>query len=291
MPQQLPFFVVGPTASGKSELAVELAERWKGEIIGADAFQIYRGLDLLTGKPPPPLLERAPHHLIGEIPLAEAGDVARYLAAADSRIADIQSRGRRPIVAGGSGLYVRAITHGLADLPSANPMIRAELAAQPLPELVRRLTALDPAGARQLDLANPRRVLRALEVCILAGAPFSSFRGQWSRPRLILDGIFLHPPREELYERINRRTAAMFRAGVIDEVRGVAAISSTAAQAIGFQEIRRHLAGEFGAGECLARVQQATRRYAKRQVTWFRREKAFREMTQAAAREWVATQS
>lgn len=290
MPERLPFFIVGPTGSGKSELAVELAERCDGEIIGADAFQIYRGLDLLTAKPGPALLARAPHHLISELALHESCDVARYLALAEPRIAEIQSRGRRPIVVGGSGLYVRAVTHGLADLPGADTDLRAELAAQPLPELVCRLTALDPIGVRELDLANPRRVIRALEVCLLAGAPFSAFRKQWAQPRFPLHGIFLNPPRDDLYERIDRRTAAMFAAGVIEEVRAVAGISDTAAQALGFSEIRQHMAGALSAAQCLENLQQATRRYAKRQLTWFRREKAFIELNPAAAREWVAAQ-
>lgn len=267
-----PFFILGPTAVGKSEVAVALAERCGGEIVGADAFQIYAGLELLTAKPSPTLLARVPHHLIGKVPLTSSFDVGQYLAVAEERIGEIQARGARPIVVGGTGLYIRALTHGLADLPAADANLRAGLEAQPLPELVRRLAELDPATAATIDRANPRRVIRALEVCLTTGKPFSHFRGQWKRPRFPLHGVTLQRPRAELHARIDERTEAMFRAGVIDEVRAATMISDTAAQALGLREIRALLAGELPERECIERIQRATRHYAKRQLTWFRRE-------------------
>ena len=243
--------------------------------MGADAFQIYGGLNLLTAKPNAALVARVPHHLIGEVPLAETSDVARYLGIAEKRIAELQERGVQPIVVGGTGLYVRAITHGLARLPPADPQLRGELSAHSLPELLRRLAEVDPVTAATIDARNPRRVIRALEVCLLTGQPFSRFREQWQKPRFPLRGVTLMRSREEMHERIENRTKAMFQEGVIEEVRAVGAISETAAQALGFREIRAHLAGEISELECIAAIERSTRHYAKRQLTWFRRETAF----------------
>ena len=270
------FLILGPTAAGKSDFAAAVAARCGGEIVSADAFQVYAGLDILTAKPSAELRARVPHHLIGEIPLAQSWDVAQWLAAARARIAEIQARGRVAIVAGGTGLYLRALTRGLADLPPASPALRAELAAQPPAELQRRLAELDPESARRLDLKNPRRVIRALEVCVLTGRPFSSFREQWKTMPDGWRGLVLTRDRDELYARIDRRTEEMFAAGVLEEVRRAGAVGATASQTLGLREIRAHLAGEMTRDECVAAMQQATRRYAKRQLTWFRREAAFR---------------
>ena len=272
-PVTCPFFIIaGPTAVGKSDIAVAVAERCGGEIVGADAFQIYRGLEILTAQPSAELRARAPHHLVGEIPLTQSFDVAQYLRAARQRIAEIRARGRVPIVTGGTGLYLRALTRGLADLPGADTALRAELEKEPLADLLRRLAELDPIGAAQIDLQNPRRVIRALEVCLLTGRPFSSFREQWTATPHGIGGIVLTLDRKTLNARIDRRTAAMFAAGVVDEVRAAGDAGPTAGQTLGFREIRALLAGQLGQADCIAAIQHATRRYAKRQMTWFRRE-------------------
>jgi tRNA dimethylallyltransferase len=277
-----PYYLLGPTAVGKSDLAVALAEQCDGEIVGADAFQVYAGLDLLTAKPSAALRSRVPHHLVGEVPLTQPWDVARWLAAAQRRVAEIQARGRRAIIVGGTGLYIRAMTRGLATLPAASAELRAELVAQPLPQLQCRLVELDPAGARTIDLQNPRRVIRALEVCLLTNRPFSSFREQWSTAAADGRGVILLRPRDELYRRIDERTEAMFAEGVVEEVRAAGEVGPTASQALGLREIRAHLAGELTRAECIAAIQQATRRYAKRQLTWFRRETAFQPVDLSA---------
>ena len=267
-----PFFLLGPTAVGKSALAVEFAERVGGEIVGADAFQIYAGLDLLSAKPPPELRARVSHHLIGEVPLTAAFDVAQWLASARECIAAISARGRVPVVCGGTGLYIRALTHGLAPLPGADATLRASLESEPLPALVARLIALDPAST--VDMRNPRRVIRALEVCLLTGRPFSSFRTEWSgetAPR----GFILTRPRDELHAAIHARTDAMFAAGVIGEVATAGEVGATAAQMLGLAEIRAHLAGKITLVECMEAIRQSTRQYARRQLTWFRKERAF----------------
>lgn len=249
-----------------------VAERCGGEIVSADAFQVYEGLEILTAKPAPALRARVPHHLVGEIPLMQSFDVAQYLRLAQERIAAIRARDRIPIVVGGTGLYLRTLTHGLADLPPADPDLRTRLDAQTTDELVRQFAALDPAGHERLDLQNRRRVIRALEVCILTGRPFSSFREQWSIPPVSATGVILNRPREELHHRIDRRTEAMFAAGVVDEVRAAGPVGPTASQTLGWREIGALLAGTMSQLDCVREIQQSTRRYAKRQLTWFRRE-------------------
>lgn len=265
--------ILGPTAVGKSELAVEVAERVGGEIVGADAYQIYRGLDVLSAKPSKELRARVPHHLIDEIPLSARLDVAQYRAMALERIKDIAGRGRVPIVCGGAGMYARALTHGLSETPPADPMLRAELEKQPLEELVARLRQLDPAGT--VDEKNSRRVIRALEVCILSGRPFSSFREEWQQTPEFL-GVILSRSRESLLQRISARTAGMFAEGVVEEVAAIGEIGPTAAQMLGLREIQRHFAGELSRKECEEAIAIATRQYAKRQLTWFRRERGYR---------------
>ncbi len=274
-PVTTPFFIIaGPTAAGKSDVAVAVAERCGGEIVGADAFQVYRGLDLLTAQPTRAQRARVPHYLLSEIPLTQSFDVAQYLRAASLRLAEIHARGRVPIVVGGTGLYLRALTRGLADLPGADADLRARLESQPLGELQRQLTALDPTAAAQLDLQNPRRVIRALEVCLVTGRPFSSFREQWSGPPSGVRGVVLTRERTALLTRIHERTEAMFAAGVVEEVRAAGEVGPTASQTIGLREIRAHLAGQLSRADCIAAIQLATRQYAKRQMTWFRRESA-----------------
>jgi tRNA dimethylallyltransferase len=283
------FIIAGPTAVGKSDFAVAVAERCGGEIVGADAFQIYRGLDLLTAKPSPELRARVPHHLVGEIPLTQSFDVAQYLALARERIAEIRGRRRVPVVVGGTGMYLRALMRGLADLPGADPAIRAELERRPLADLQRQLAELDPEGARHIDLQNPRRVIRALEVCLLTGRPFSSFREQWSAETSPRWGAVLTLDRELLHTRLEHRTVSMFEAGVIDEVAQCGELGPTASQVLGLREIRAHLRGEIDRAECLTAIVQATRQYAKRQMTWFRREPALEmiDISSAAAEELV----
>ena len=250
--------------------------------MSADAFQVYAGLEVLTAKPSPELMARVPHHLIGEVALTESWNVARWLETARTRISEIQKRERVPIVVGGTGLYIRALTRGLAELPPMSPALRAELAARPLAELQHQFAELDPAGAQRIDLQNPRRVLRALEVCLLTGKPFSSFREQWSDTPTGWRGIVLTRDRTELYARIDQRTGEMFSSGVVEEVRALGEIGATAIQTLGLREIQAHLTGKMSRTECAAAIQQATRRYAKRQLTWFRRETDFRSVSLSA---------
>lgn len=268
------FIIAGPTAVGKSAFAVEFAERCNGEILNADAFQIYAGLPLLTAKPEPELLARVAHHLIGVVPLQEEFDVASYARVATAAIAEVTARKRVPVVVGGSGLYLRALSGGLAEgLPAPDPALRDELSALPLPEALGRLQRLDPEGVARIDQLNRRRVVRALEVCILGGRPFSSFR---SEPRRDIRGVVLLRDKEELHQRINSRVEDMFSAGVVAEVATAGAVSRTASQAIGLRPCLAVHTGAMDRVAAMAEIKQMTRQYAKRQLTWFRREEHLR---------------
>ena len=270
------FFIVGPTATGKSELAADVAREISAEIVSADAFQIYRGLDLLTAKPDASTLANAPHHLIGIVPLAEEMNAEKFRRDATRAIEEINSRGKLAIVVGGSGLYIKALTHGLAPLPASDPQLREKLNAMSLDDLRSQLVEVDPETARKIDLKNRRRVIRALEICSLTGKPVSAQRlCEGASHSEAVTGVFVFRDRNELYERINQRVETIFARGVIEEVRAVAVTSATASQMIGLREIRELLAGKKSLPQCIAEIQQATRRYAKRQLTWFRRQSNF----------------
>ena len=269
------FFIVGPSATGKSELGAEVAREVNAEIVSADAFQIYHGLDLLTAKPDTSTLAKAPHHLIGTTSLHEEMNAEKFRRLALRAIEEINSRGRLAIILGGSGLYIKALTHGLAPLPASDPKLREKLNAMTLDELRSQLIELDPETARKIDVKNRRRVMRALEICLLAGKPASQIVagvGDSGLPGSPIPaaGVFVFRDRQELYARINQRVEAMFEKGVIEEVRASGATNATASQMIGLREIRELLEGRMSLLQCIAQIQQATRRYAKRQLTWFR---------------------
>jgi tRNA dimethylallyltransferase len=270
------FFIVGPTGTGKSGLAADLAHATGAEIVSADAFQLYRGLDLLTAKPDASTQAKAPHHLLSTTPLHEEMNAEKFRVAAATSINEIHSRSKLAIVVGGSGLYIKALTHGLTVAAGADPRLREKLNAMSLDELNARLIELDPEVTRTMDVKNRRRVLRALEICLLTGKRASAQRNEWAIAAAT--GVFVFRDREELYDRINRRVEKMFQNGVIEEVRNAGEVSTTASQMIGFREIRQLLKGPADAGsisQCVAAIQQATRRYAKRQLTWFRRQTNF----------------
>lgn len=267
-----PIFILGPTGCGKSRLAVELAERLGGaEIVSADAYQVYRRIPILTAAPGDELLGRVLHHLIGILDVSESNDAATHARRAFAAIADIQARGHRPIVTGGSGLYVKFISHGISPAPPADPALRAELAALPLQEAVARLQALDPEGAAHTDLNNPRYVTRNLEIVMLGGKPLSHWQQNWQHAPAG-PGFLLTRDTAELDARIAARAHGMLQQGVVDEVAALGALSDTASKTLGLREIRAHLAGELNLAELEAALALTTRQYAKRQRTWLRRE-------------------
>ena len=267
----LRFFVLaGPTAVGKSEFAVEIAEQLGTEIVGADAFQIYAGFQILSGKPSTVLQNRVKHHLIGALPATENCDAARYAVLAGQEILKLNRQGITPLVVGGSGFYIEALVNPLPELPSGDPDLRVQLSAEPLDSLLSELKDRDPEAFAEIDRRNRRRIERAVEVIRLTGKPFSAYR-RLNRGGNQFPGLVLTRSRAELHRRINERVQWMLENGAVEEVASAAStLSPTAAQMIGVPEIQRFLAKEISLEECVRTIQAATRQYAKRQITWFR---------------------
>ncbi len=274
------FFIVGPTATGKSELAADVAHRIGAEIVSADAFQIYRGLNLLTAKPDASISDKVPHHLLGTFSLNEEMNAETFRREANHAVQSIQARGQLALVVGGSGLYIKALTHGLSSLPVADAELRRQLNELSTEELGARLSQLDPVMATRIDLKNRRRLVRALEICLLTGQPVTIQRNTWNSPKANEGGdppagVFVFRERDDLYKRINQRVESMFERGVIDEVRRITELSATAEKTLGLSELRALVDGRISRAQCIEAMQQSTRRYAKRQLTWFRRQTNF----------------
>lgn len=285
MPQQ-PYvvFVMGPTAAGKTALALYLHERMDSEIISVDSAQIYRGLDIGTGKPGPALLQTAPHHLVDICDPAESYSAARFRSAAYALVMDIVKRGRTPLLTGGTGLYFRALEQGLAELPAADYRLRARLLSEARrhgwPALHERLRALDPESAARIAANDPQRIQRALEVCELSGEPLSALlaAGRKQPFPLPIKKIVLSPPRPLLHQRIERRFSAMLAAGLIEETRhlcrqGDLAPNLPSMRLVGYRQVRQYLAGHTDHAQMREHALNATRQLAKRQLTWCRGER------------------
>lgn len=275
-----PFLLAGPTAVGKSEIALLLAEKLGGEIISVDSMQVYRGLDIGTAKPSPEERARVPHHLIDVVDLSELFDAARFIELARRAIADIQGRGRLPILCGGTGFYFKAFLEGLGQAPRADAALRAALHATPLPELLRELAERDPVTYERIDRQNPRRVIRAIEVIRLTGRPFSAQRSNWQHAthstQQAANSFGLARSRADLQRRIDARVDAMFHEGWVAETeqllkRGLAE-NQNAMQALGYRQIVEHLRGERSLAETVKLVKIRTHQFAKKQMTWFRRQ-------------------
>ena len=275
--------VVGATATGKSELALRLALELDGEIISADSMQLYRGMDIGTGKLTAAEQRGVPHHLLDIWDVTETASASEYQRLARAVIAGVQARGRTAIMAGGSGLYVRAVIDDLR-FPGTDPGLRAklesELAVVGSSALHARLAAADPAAAAAILPSNGRRIVRALEVIELSGRPFSATMPSY-RSVLPSVQIGLAVPRDVLDERIAQRVRRMWRDGLVDEVRALAGSGEpgtglraglTASRALGYQQILRYLDGRCTEGEAEAETVRATRRFARRQESWFRRD-------------------
>ena len=269
--------LVGPTAVGKSAMAIELAERLGGEIISADSRYLYRGLDIGTAKPSPADRARAPHHLIDVTDPDRPWSLAEYQKAATTLISEINERQRLPLLVGGTGQYVRAVLDGWT-IPKreSDPGLRSELEAfaerDGADALYQRLVEADPAAAASIDKRNVRRVIRALEVTITTGVPFSAQRNK-NPPgyRLLLIGLTL--PRANLYARIDARIEAMFAAGLVDEVKALAAKYTwtlPALSAIGYRQVGAYLRGEIDLDEAKRMIKHDTRRFVRQQANWFK---------------------
>ncbi len=318
-----PILIAGPSAVGKSEVALLLAEQLGGEIISVDSMQVYRGLDIGTAKPSPAERARVPHHLIDVADLTEPFDAAKFVTLADNAVAQIQSRGKVPILCGGTGLYFRAFLEGLSQAPPTDAMLRAELNATPLTDLLRELEQTDPETFASIDRKNPRRVIRAVAVIRLTGKPFSTQRARWeaklapavprsadlqsavspisNRPggndslnvgvapgcaesnsaiqqtaslRYDCAAFGLNRAPDDLRRRIDTRVDQMFSRGLVEETRRLLvhglAQNENAMQAIGYRQVVEHLRGECSLAETVELVKTRTRKFAKRQMTWFR---------------------
>ncbi|MGD0251302.1 MAG: tRNA (adenosine(37)-N6)-dimethylallyltransferase MiaA [Verrucomicrobiota bacterium] len=274
----LPILIAGPTAVGKSQIALQLAGRLGGEIISADSMQVYRGLDIGTAKPSPAERARVPHHLIDLCDLTESFDAAQFARLAHRAVAEIQSRGRVPILCGGTGLYFKAFLEGLGEAPSADSKLRAELEATPLENLLAELRERDPAAYEKIDKKNPRRVIRAVEVIRLTGKAFSTVQSPKSKVQGQKPEFFcVTRSSDDLRKRIDARVDAMFAHGLVDETRELLkrglAQNKTAMQAIGYRQVVEHLRGTRSLKETIELVKVRTRQFAKRQLTWFRAQK------------------
>lgn len=275
--------VVGPTAAGKSELALAVAEALRGEIVNADALQVYRGFDIGTAKPSRAERARVPHHLIDILDPHEVYSAGRFAVLASAAIAEIRGRGAVPIVVGGSGLYLRALFEGLSPVPPGDPEVRESLRqrlqAEGLAVLKGELERLDPVTAARLLGEDTQRVLRALEVALVSGRPLSAWIAEqpFGSQRLAGIRIGLTLPRGILYDQIASRVDRMLAAGWIEEVigllRGGLPSDLPAFQAIGYRELVDYVEVRGSLADAVGRIVQSTRRFAKRQETWFRREK------------------
>jgi epoxyqueuosine reductase/tRNA dimethylallyltransferase len=270
--------VIGPTASGKSALALQLAEQLNAEILAVDSMTVYRGMDIGTAKPSTGERARVRHHLIDVVDPDETFTVARFVEMADAVIADAKRRGARLIAAGGTPLYFKSLFEGIFEGPSADPDLRGRLNQTPSDELHARLKQIDLAAAARIHVNDRKRLVRAIEVFELTGRPISEHQSQWAD-----DAAYRHPvkwvglrvERELLNRRINARVRAMMEAGWLEEVRGLLAretpLSRTAAEAAGYSELIRHLRGELSLDEAVEQIKISTRQLARRQIKWFRR--------------------
>ncbi|HEY4745513.1 MAG TPA: tRNA (adenosine(37)-N6)-dimethylallyltransferase MiaA [Desulfuromonadaceae bacterium] len=272
--------ICGPTASGKSNLALQLARHLDAEIVNADSMQVYRGMDIGTAKPTPAQREEIRHHLIDVAAPDHHFSAADFAAAADAAIGDIAARGKRVIVAGGTGLYIRALLKGLVDSPSGAGDIRRELQTEANElgnqAMLERLAQVDPELAARIHPNNRVRIIRALEVYRLTGIPLSRYQQAhgFSARRYDTLQIGIQVERTELYRRIDERVEHMVHEGLLEEVRGLLAQGYgrdlKAMRAIGYKEAAACIAGEYDRDEAIRLIQRDTRRYAKRQLTWFK---------------------
>ncbi|MBX3401657.1 MAG: tRNA (adenosine(37)-N6)-dimethylallyltransferase MiaA [Gemmataceae bacterium] len=269
--------LTGPTASGKSALALELAERIGGEIVAMDSMTLYRGLDIGTAKPTAEERARVPHYLIDVLEPWESANVAWWLERTNEACGEIRKRGKRPLFVGGTPFYLKALLHGLFESPPSDEGLRKRLEAEANEKgneaLHTKLVAVDPKLGAKLHANDVRRVVRALEVFHLTGKPLSEHQQTWDAPPVDIPCFVLEWPRELLYERINQRVEAMFAAGWLNEVRTLMSkpMGREASQALGYSELIEHLRkGKPSLSETVAIIQQRTRQFAKRQLTWFR---------------------
>jgi tRNA dimethylallyltransferase len=271
-------FVVGPTAVGKSAIALELAQQLNAEIVSADSMQVYRGMDIGTAKATPEERALVPHHLVDLCEVGDVFDTKRFVGLASRAIGGIHSRKKNVLVVGGTGLYVRALRHGFFEGPPRNETLRTRLEGLSVEQLFEELQRVDPLTAGRIDRHNPRRLVRALEVFHETGRPIRELQTQWSKLPVSSDPpiIGLTRDRADLNARIERRIDQQIAAGWVGEARDLLTHglekNATAMQAAGYRELVAHVRGDLPLHEAVALIKTRTRQLAKRQLTWFRRE-------------------
>ena len=297
--------ILGPTASGKSALAMALAQAAGAEILSVDSMQVYRGMDIGTAKPTPQQRRRVRHHLIDYVDPDEAFTVARFVQAADGAIADAERRQVPLILTGGTPLYYKALFEGLFEGPSADPMLRARLASLDNAQLAAQLKQIDPIAAARIHINDTKRLIRAIEVHELTGRPITSLQNEWGgehRHRALWIG--LQWDREALNRSINLRVKQMLASGWVDETRGLLQrdrpISHTAGEATGYRDLIEHLQGKMSLDDAAEQIKIATRQLARRQMKWFRRfanvmwingQRSFDEMVEISRAHWCGHSS
>jgi tRNA dimethylallyltransferase len=273
------YLLTGPTAVGKTELALRWAEKHGAEIVSCDSLLFYRGMDIGTAKPTKAEQARVPHHLVDILDVAERMDVARFVLLARAAVEDIAGRGRAALVVGGSGLYLKTFFAPVADEVEVPAEVRVRVEKLPLAEAVAELQRLNPQGLEKLDAANPRRVARALERCLASGKTLRELKEEFARQRGPFDGwrvllTRLDRPAVDLAGRIEARVAAMLRGGLVDEVRRLRAAglekNPSAGRAIGYREVLAMMAGKLGEAALPDEIAKNTRALVKKQRTWFR---------------------
>lgn len=281
--------IVGPTGSGKTDLSIAVAEHFAAPIISTDSRQFYRGMAIGTAQPSRGQMERVEHHLVDCLDVSEEFNCGAYERVALERLSELFAKHDTVVAVGGSGLYIKALCEGMDDLPDAEPALREELLrrleTEGLESLVEQLRELDEAYYNEVDRCNPQRVLRAVEVCLTTGHPYSSLRKGGSKKRdFEIVKIGIDYPREELYDRINRRVDLMMEAGLEAEARAMLPHRHlNALQTVGFSELFDYFDGAISKEEAIELIKRNSRRYAKRQMTWFRRDKDIRWFTKPNA--------
>ncbi len=273
------FYICGPTASGKSSLAIALANKLDGHIINADAYQVYQGLPILTSCPSADEYTQAPHHLYEFFSISDEFDAAQYRQLALAKIEEFKASGQPLIFVGGSGLYLKFLTHGSSPIPAGDPQLRAQLETQTIEQLQAQLEELDPDSYHNPDFNryNQRYLIRALEICLMTDKPMSQVKNTWRQQESTINqklrGIYLDWETPVLNDRIAQRSHIMLEQGAIDEVRASRGLASkTCRKAIGYELIEQLLDGGITKEKCQETLSIRTRQYAKRQRTWFRKE-------------------
>lgn len=286
--------IVGATGSGKTDLSIAIAEHFVAPIISTDSRQFYRGMAIGTAQPTREQMERVEHHLVDCLDVSEDFNCGAYERVALERLEELFAKHDTVVAVGGSGLYIKALCEGMDDLPDAEPALREELLrrveTEGLDSLVEQLRELDPDYYNEVDRCNPQRVLRAVEVCLTTGKPYSSLRKGGVKARNFeIVKVGVDYPREELYDRINRRVDMMIEAGLEAEARAMYPLRHlNALQTVGFSELFDYFDGKISREEAIELIKRNSRRYAKRQMTWFRRDKDIAWFTKPKADEVIA---